>query len=371
MCARCRRPQSVCYCAALPTLDTATRIVILQHPREKEKPIGTARMASLCLPRAELHVGMRWDASVLGENPILLYPGPGAKNILTDPPRGPVTLVVVDGTWAQAKTLVRDNPALQALPRYAFEAPEPTIYRIRKEPKVEYCSTLEAMMHVLGVLEGDAEKFRALLAPMNAMIEAQLAAQAGNARRDTVRQPKAPRPPKRALPPEVLARRGDLVVLAGEANAWPYSAGADTPRDELVHVVAHRVATGETFSRVIAPERALSPTTTFHARLSEERMRAGVTRAEAMAALAGFVRETDLICTWGHYGAQLVADSGGALPSRIDLRAAAYSFVNKKIGSLEDYARSLGGELTPLAEGRGGDRAACLARIVASWLEVP
>ena len=78
MCARCRRPQSVCYCAALPTLETTTRIVILQHPREKEKPIGTARMASLCLPRAELHVGLRWDASLLGYHPILLYPGPGA-----------------------------------------------------------------------------------------------------------------------------------------------------------------------------------------------------------------------------------------------------------------------------------------------------
>ena len=367
MCARCRRPQSVCYCAALPTLETTTRIVILQHPREKEKPIGTARMASLCLSRAELHVGMRWDASVLGENPILLYPGPGAKDILTEPPRGPVTLVVVDGTWSQAKTVVRDNPALQTLPRYAFHAPEPSIYRIRKEPKAEYCSTLEALMHVLGALEGDPAKFRALLAPMNAMIEAQLAAQAGSARRSTLRQPKNPRPPKRPLPAEILARRDDLVVLAGEANAWPYSAGTQSPRDELVHVVAHRIATGETLSRVIAPERALSPTTTFHARLSEERLRAGAARSEAIADLGAFLRPTDLVCTWGHYGAQLVAESGGTLPARIDLRAAAYAFANKKIGALEDYARSLG-DVTPVAEGRGGHRAACLARILASWL---
>ncbi|MBL9014032.1 MAG: DTW domain-containing protein [Myxococcales bacterium] len=367
MCARCRRPQSVCYCAALPTLETTTRIVILQHPREKEKPIGTARMASLCLPRAELHVGLRWDASLLGDHPILLYPGPGAKDILTEPPVGPVTLIVVDGTWSQAKTVVRDNPALQALPRYAFHAPEPSIYRIRKEPKAEYCSTLEALMHVLGALEGDAAKFRALLAPMNAMIEAQLAAQAGSARRDTVRQPKPPRPPKRPLPADVIARRADLVVLAGEANAWPYAAGAQSPRDELVHVVAHRLATGETLSRVIAPERALSPTTTFHARLSEERLRAGSARGAAIADLAAFLRPTDLVCTWGHYGAQLVAESGGALPPRIDLRAAAYAHTNKKIGALEDYARSLG-DVTPVAEGRGGHRAACLARILTSWL---
>ena len=50
VCARCRRPQRVCYCAALPELGTQTRVVILQHPRERGMPIGTAHMARLCLP---------------------------------------------------------------------------------------------------------------------------------------------------------------------------------------------------------------------------------------------------------------------------------------------------------------------------------
>src|SRR5690606_19385964 len=125
----------------------------LQHPRERDMPIGTARMASLCLPAAELHVGIRWDersplAAELRDPArpaILLYPGPGARDILAEPPAGPVTLVVVDGTWSQAKTLVRDNPILHALPRYAFATPEPSHYRIRREPRAEYCSTIEAL----------------------------------------------------------------------------------------------------------------------------------------------------------------------------------------------------------------------------------
>jgi len=174
MCARCRRPVSVCYCPALPRIETATKIVILQHPRERDMPIGTARMASLCLPQAELHVGVRWTdsaplARALGDPtrpPILLYPGPGARDILREPPRGPVTLVVVDGTWAQAKTVVRDNPVLHALPRYAFATPEPSQYRIRREPRAEYVSTIEALMHVLGVLEGEPARFRSLLDPL-------------------------------------------------------------------------------------------------------------------------------------------------------------------------------------------------------------
>ena len=53
----------MCYCAALPQLDTATRVVILQHSRERHMALGTAGMASLCLPQASLHVGMRWDDS--------------------------------------------------------------------------------------------------------------------------------------------------------------------------------------------------------------------------------------------------------------------------------------------------------------------
>jgi len=267
-----------------------------------------------------------------------------------------------------AKGVVRDNPILQALPRYAFETPEPSIYRIRKEPRAEYCSTIEALMHVLGVLEGEPAKFRALLDPMRAMIDAQLASQDSSPRRMTARVVRPPRPPKRALPDDVLARRDDLVVLVGEANAWPYTTVTENPRDELVHVVLHRMATGETFERVIAPQRALSPTTTFHSGLSEERLRAGVPRADALAELGAFLRPTDLVCAWGHYGPQLFTEAGVVLPRRIEMRDTAYRFVNAKIGTLDEYASSLGGDPAPLAEGRAGHRAAMLAQILRAWL---
>src|SRR5262249_43954873 len=216
------------YCHALPRLDTATRVVILQHPRERDMPIGTARMASLCLPRAELRVGVRWTGEMLAgaigdpaRPPILLYPGPGARDILRDPPRGPVTLIVVDGTWSQARTVVRDNPVLQALPRYAFATPELSHYRIRREPRAEYVSTIEALMHVLGALEGDPARFRSLLDPLRAMVDAQLACQASSPRR-AVRQVHRPRPPRRLVPGAITERVDALVCVVGEANAWPY-----------------------------------------------------------------------------------------------------------------------------------------------------
>jgi DTW domain-containing protein YfiP len=375
MCARCRRPASVCYCDALPRLETTTRVVILQHPRERDMPIGTARMASLCLPQAELHVGVRWaDSAALARAlrdparpPILLYPGAGARDILRDPPPGPVTLVIVDGTWSQAKTVVRDNPVLQALPRYAFATPEPSQYRIRREPRAEYVSTIEAVMHVLGVLEGEPARFRSLLDPLRAMVDAQLACQARSPRRRE-RQPRAPRQPGPRIP-EVIARRfEDLVCVVGEANAWPYRAGTRALPEELVHWVAHRVATGERFAEIAAPERPVSPSTAFHIELAEHELHAGLPRAELFARFARFSRPTDILCAWGHHSHELALGSGGTLPAeRLDLRAEARRLANRKLGSLEAYAAAIAPEAPVLAPGRAGRRLAMLVEIVRAW----
>lgn len=349
--------------------------MILQHPRERLVAIGTARMATLCLPNAKLHIGVRWDshaplAAALSDPshpPILLYPGEGARDILTDPPKGPVTLVVVDGTWSQAKNVVRDNPILRALPRYAFTAPEPSNYRIRREPCVEYVSTIEALMHVLGALEGAPDRFRALLAPLNAMVDAQIAAQGSSPRRYTARHPK-PERPRRPLPDSI--RFEDMVVVVGEANAWPYDSGLVNPRDELVHWLAHRVATNETFSMIVRPERPISPTTSFHTRLSDETLLAGHARAEVFAAYEAWSRPTDVVMSWGHYGPSLVTDAGGPLPAtRIDMRAAAQRYESKKLGTLDQYAASLGfvAPAVDVTQGRGGERIAMLAHIVRAW----
>jgi hypothetical protein len=318
---------------------------------------------------------MRWGdsaalAQALGDPArpaILLYPGPGARDILREPPGGPVTLIVVDGTWSQAKTVVRDNPVLQALPRYAFATPEPSQYRIRREPHAAYVSTIEALMHVLGVLEGDAARFRSLLDPLHAMVEAQLACQARSPRRRE-RHPRAKRPPRSRLPEAITARFDDLVCVVGEANAWPYRAGVESPREELIHWVAHRVASGETFDVIAAPERALSPSTPFHSELAEDDLRGAAPRAALFAQLAAFTRPSDLWCAWGHYGIDLVHDGGGPLAAeRLDLRAHAHRMTNRKLGSLEAYAQSIGPPLASLARGRGGRRLAMLVQIVRAW----
>lgn len=379
-CPRCLRPVSVCYCAALPRLETATRVVILQHPRERTVAIGTARMAALCLPQAQLHVGVRWSESAPlaraladpARPPILLYPGPNARDILRDPPAGPVTLVVVDGTWSQARTVVRDNPVLQALPRYAFAAPELSQYRIRREPDDEYVSTIEALMHVLGALEGDPVRFRALLDPLRAMVDAQIECQARSPRRGVPRHPRPLRPPRRIVPAELKTRFDDLVCVVGEANAWPYRADQPSHDDGIVHWVAHRVGAGDSFDVITPPVGPLSPSTCMHTELDEARLWAGVPRAELVDRFDQFIRSTDIICSWGHYAPELFQAGGGRLPAaRLDLRAAAQRLTNRKIGSLESYAAELGPIPAPLTAGRAGRRLAMLAHVLRSWRALP
>ena len=372
-CARCRRPQSVCYCAALPSLETRTRVVVLQHPRERDVAIGTAHMATLCLPRAELHVGLRWDESpalarVL-EDPerpaVLLYPGDDATDVLTEPPAGPVTLVVVDGTWSQAKTVVKGSALLRALPRFSFTPPAPSEYRIRREPKATYVSTIEALMHVLGALEGDPERFRALLNPFRAMVDAQVDC-ANRLHGARLRHPRKARPSPR-VPSVFRERAHDLVCVVGEANAWPYRSRERDAiyKDEIVHWVAYRLGSGEAFERIVAPKNPLAPRTTSHVQLSEEALRAGAPLDALLEGWRAFLRPTDVLCHWGHYAAALFAGAGGRLPAqRVDLRHVARVVSKEKVGTLEEYAASIdSAEGATLASGRAGGRLARLAAI--------
>jgi DTW domain-containing protein len=346
VCPRCRRAIRVCYCAHVSPIEARTRVVILQHPRERDVPIGTARIASLCLPSAELHVGTSVaECGALSrtlEDParpaILLYPGPGAIDVSKHPPAAPVTLVVVDGTWSQAKKVIKNDPVLARLPRYAFDPPAPSEYRIRREPAAHCVSTIEALMHMLGALEGDAERFRGMLAPFRAMVDAQIAhaAQGGQPRRKSTR---APRPARPRVPSVFRERARDLVCVVGEANAWPYSAPErERFEQELVHWVACRMSTGETFECVVRPKNPLAPGTLRWIELSHDALLRGVTVEGLGARWASFVRGDDVLASWGSFATNVFAAAGlSPLGKRIDVREAARLWARGKVGTLDDF----------------------------------
>ncbi len=376
-CRRCRRPLSTCYCAHVTPIDTRTRIVVFQHPREQRKAIGTARIAALCLPSAEILVGVDFEGherarALLADADapaVLLYPAPDARDLAEDPPKGPVTLVVIDGTWNQAKSLLRRNPWLQALPKVAFKPAKPSEYRIRREPSDDHVSTIEAMAHALARLEaGDPARFEALLTPFRAMVETQV----GFAAR--VGEPRWRRPrPRRVRPDRILpaALRGSrLVCLIGEANAWPFdrALGASPHPHELVYLCAAAVGGGERIERMLAPRLPLSASPVAHARLSLEDLKAGRTVEEARADWHAFTRPGDVLCVWGHHALGLLQRDDLRLPERvIDLRALAGAVVGTRPGALESLVERLELPWQAMGLGRGGERLGMLVA-VAEWL---
>jgi hypothetical protein len=202
------------------------------------------------------------------------------------------------------------------------------------------------------------------------MVDAQLECQARAPRRTSFRRPRPPQPPAGPrVPPAIASRFEDLVCVVGEANAWPYERGGTKRADELVHWVAHRPSTGETFERVVAPAGELSPNTRFHTGLEDDAVRAGIACAGAVADFARFVRPTDIVCAWGHYSPDLLAASGGpSFAERLDLRGAAQRLTNRKIGSLEDFASTIAPTPpSPMARGRAGRRLAMIVEIVRAW----
>jgi len=371
----------VCYCAHLVSLPTRTRVLLLQHPRERHMPIGTARLAHLCLPGSELHVGVDFDddqqvraalagadggGGAAGRPAYLLFPGPNAIDLAAVELRAPITLVVLDGTWWQARKLLKRNAALAALPQIRFTPPAPSNYRIRREPADHCVATVEALAHVLGALEGAPERFAGLLRPFEAMIDTQLhyaRTVRGARQRHAVFRA---RPSRRPKPLQILRdRAADVVCLHGEANAWPARrAGGHPP--EIVHWIARRARSGETFEAIIAPRRPLAPAVPSHIRIAREQLAAGESWDSFRARWSAFAREDDLICAWGRYPVDLLESEGVALPAaRLDMRPAAGAFLGARTGSVEDCSARLGVDIPdPFAHGRGGARLAALTAIV-------
>jgi DTW domain-containing protein YfiP len=197
-------------------------VLILQHPQEGDVDLTTVPLLTRSLPSATLRVGLSWAslAHALGEDvehakwaviyPTKLEEGLSAdeladevlfldkKGRLREPDAPDIEgIVVLDGTWSQAKTLWWRNAWLLKLNRIVLNPREPSIYgRIRKEPRKEFVSTLEAVADVLVALGEPEETRTSLRRAMRTMV--QRARDAGMAApRPSGRPPKRPRPPPR------------------------------------------------------------------------------------------------------------------------------------------------------------------------------
>ncbi|MFL5322590.1 MAG: tRNA-uridine aminocarboxypropyltransferase [Myxococcaceae bacterium] len=372
-CPRCLRPEVVCYCSKLERLQTRTRVVILQHPRERRVPVSTARMVHLSLENSELHYGVDFSESdrvrELCAQPgtYVLFPGPDAvaPETLSEPPR---TLIVVDGTWPLAKKVIRVNPVLQKLPRIGFTPRRPSNYRIRKEPADHCVSTIEAVGEVLGAVEGDHDRFDRMLNAFEYMVDRQI--DFAKNRPGPVRYVVNKAPPKPRVGREFVDAWDRMVVLYGEANAHPRGTGFDDP-GELVHLVASRPSTGEKFEAVVAPRRPLSESAPFHLAIGADHLAAGESVPDAMKRFRAFFRSDDIPCVWGAFVLGLLRSEGVDLANGVDVRMPVMRVLRGRPGGMELAAEKLKAPaVAQWAQGRAGVRIAALESVVRALNEM-
>lgn len=188
ICPHCARPQRACLCAWAVSTANTLPVLVLQHPREAAHAKNSVRLLRLSLAQCRVEVGEVFDAEALtgwlgkandgaDGGSLLLFPDPpGAgrsDHATASPPSAlprPARLVLLDGTWRQARALLRTNPLLQRLPRWGLPDLAPPRYAIRRAHGPSQRSTLEATCAALGLLEGRPALYAPLLDGFSAWV---------------------------------------------------------------------------------------------------------------------------------------------------------------------------------------------------------
>jgi DTW domain-containing protein YfiP len=174
-------------------------LLILQHPQEQDRALGTARLTALHFKDAVLKVGLSWPSlsKALGR-PVhdpsrwaVLYLG-SAKVSDLETDRAVVALdrkgameehqrsilrdiegiVLLDGTWSQAKALWWRNAWMLKCQRVILGPRQPSRYgKLRREPRRDGLSTIEAA----GMLMAELEQRPDIAATLNASFDGMLA----------------------------------------------------------------------------------------------------------------------------------------------------------------------------------------------------
>lgn len=196
-CGVCGFAKRTCYCHLIKSFDPKVTFAILIHKLEIERKIATGTMSHLILKNSYLLPGCDYtDDNIVNElvdNPenhcVVLYPGKKSLNLSklsseqkkSIVPNGKqLVVIVIDGTWSTARHTMRLSQNLKDLPQISFDT-SPSNFRIRKQPSIECCATVEAIHKTIDLL-GDSQGFNVdshthdnLLEVFDYMVETQIA----------------------------------------------------------------------------------------------------------------------------------------------------------------------------------------------------
>jgi DTW domain-containing protein YfiP len=183
-CPHCLKPPALCVCDGIARIDNKVSLLVLQHPQEQDRELGTARLAVLHFKDALLKIGLSWPSlsKILGRSTdpqrwAILYLG-SVKAAAVLPDRDIVMvsrnghavdhqdqalraiegIILLDGTWSQAKALWWRNAWMLKCKRVVLGPKQPSRYgKLRREPRGDGLSTIEAAAMLLARLERKPE----------------------------------------------------------------------------------------------------------------------------------------------------------------------------------------------------------------------
>jgi DTW domain-containing protein YfiP len=138
------------------------KITLLTHFKEFEKRSNTGRLVVDVL--GENAEQIRWDrlnppARLVEEIEAgcvaLVYPGAADEN--DGDLSGITQLIVIDGTWHEARKIHQRSPYLQKIRRIGLSTGEKSLYNLRKNQKESGLCTAECVIEVLRLSGNNAE----------------------------------------------------------------------------------------------------------------------------------------------------------------------------------------------------------------------
>ncbi len=188
-CYRCYRPEVSCICQWTQLIDSPLKIIILQHPDEVKHPKGSAIIAKLCLQNIDIFIGEDFSTDtklnkILQENPqtiALVFPSENAEDFIEAQSKMQTIshLIFIDATWRKAKKIFFSSKNLHQLRRVKLPTNLHSNYRIRKAPKDDFVSTIEAIHYCLNTLHNEGD-YKILLDIFKKMVDAQVEHRCGS-----------------------------------------------------------------------------------------------------------------------------------------------------------------------------------------------
>lgn len=162
-CNQCGLPIINCICSIVPQVKTNAKIWILSTEKEFYRPSNTARLLKLVNPDStEIFLWERTNKpEKLIENitseryePFLLFPMEDeevlSKTKSTRLKKTPA-FIIIDGTWKEARKILRKSEYLKQLPRISLEPSFKSEYDLRRDAKEGNLCTIEAAIEALKI----------------------------------------------------------------------------------------------------------------------------------------------------------------------------------------------------------------------------